>query len=514
MPRKKKKKKDDIPSPYSDRYAGMDTGQLSRTFELEQRDRQMKEQFGNAQIGRVGSGRHPRSSDGTLGSMGMQNPNLNAPVTSSKEWFQNVLGLGMEAGLLIGGLPGLAGRAGVATASRLPGVIRGAGARPLPKPTGGLESARARVVDRTLDLRYKNMNIPPEYIEDLKAYVARPDVVKIHKGRTYDAKGTNPIFMERYVAGDESLPGIAKKGTVDHTGRPLTDAGKSPKGPPQGHAARQMPKEPPPIPREPSAHDVMLDRDLRKKFPDMPEEAFGLVRAVRDSMKAKEFDTTKQYFTKAERDFRNRPGSEHHPDVRDRGTANSRKGRPDNRQVAEGNRAYMEKKAADELAGYKHDFRNIDNPSFPGFDRLERAQEAIRRHPASPGQTAVHGDAEAIAMTKIWRREANRIPDSPPMVRGPSNVPRRGIPGGEKLGRHITRIGDDATTRRGFEEGGLSSSGWTPPFVIVGGGLYEGFREKRDRKAKGLNDLRNQGIGIGRYASSAASSLPPYGGRR
>ena len=65
MPPKKKKKKDDIPSLYSDPYAGMDTGQLSRTFELEQREREMKERFGNAQIGRVGSGRHPHSSRAT-----------------------------------------------------------------------------------------------------------------------------------------------------------------------------------------------------------------------------------------------------------------------------------------------------------------------------------------------------------------------------------------------------------------------------------------------------------------
>ncbi len=486
MPRKKKKKKDDIPSPYSDPYAGMDTEQLGRKLELEQREREMRESFGNAQIGRVGSGRNALTSDGTLGSMGMQNPNLNAPVTSSKEWFQNVLGLGLEAFLLIGGLPGLAGRAGVATASRLPGLVRGAGARPLP------------VRPETSIRRISSAEYINKYPKSVPSRAGEPGLTELQK----HVQSVNN----------------AKK---------AAEAGKSPKGSPQGHAARRRPEEPPKfsnttdgIPREPSAESVMLDRDLSRRFPFLNKDSIGMVRNFREGIKGKEIDMNKQVFSQTERNFRNRPGSEHHPDVRDRGTANSRKGRPDNRQVAEPspergegwnqfrptNRAYMEKKAADELAGYDRHYANRNDPTFPGHARLDRAEEAIRKHPASPGQTAVHGDAETIATNKVMRRESNRIPDRPPMVRGPSNVPRRGIPGGEKLGRHITRIGDDATTRRGFEEGGLSS--------IVGGGLYEGFREKRDRKAKGLNDLRNQGIGIGRYASSAASSLPPYGGRR
>jgi len=478
MPPKKKKKKDDIPSLYSDPYAGMDTGQLSRTFELEQREREMKERFGNAQIGRVGSGRHLYSSDGTLGSMGMQNPNLNAPKVDHKKQFQNVLGLVMEAGLLIGGLPGLAGRAGIATASRLPGLVRGAGARSLPvRP----EPSIRRISSAEYINRYPK-SVPSRAVE--------PGLTELQK------------HMQRV--------NNAKK---------AAEAGKSPKGSPQGHAARRRPKKEPlkfsnttdGIPREPSAESVMLDRDLRKKIPDLPEDFIVMVRNFRESIKGKEIDMNKQVFSKAERDFRNRPGSEHHPDVRTRGTENSRKGRPDNRQVlddVEGgfdqfkptNREYIKKQADDSEAGFERHLSG--RASRQSVARFKRMEEAIRKHPANP----YHGDAEAIAADKIMRRESNRFPDRPPMVRGPSNVPRRGIPGGEKLGKQITRIGDDYATRRGFEEGGLSS--------IVGGGLYEGFREKRDRKAKGLNDLRNQGIGRGRYASSAASSLPPYGGRR
>jgi len=80
------------PSPYSDPYKDMTTEQLSRHFEAKDRERRMKERFGNAQIGRVGSGRHLHTSDGTLGSMGMQNPNLNAPKDDPKGQFQAGVG--------------------------------------------------------------------------------------------------------------------------------------------------------------------------------------------------------------------------------------------------------------------------------------------------------------------------------------------------------------------------------------------------------------------------------------
>ena len=81
------------------------------------------------------------------------------------------------------------------------------------KVHAGSASARSRVIDRTLDLRYKNMNIPTEYIKRLKAYVTRPDVVRIHRGRTYDAKGTNPTFTERYTTSGTSKGGPKKSET-------------------------------------------------------------------------------------------------------------------------------------------------------------------------------------------------------------------------------------------------------------------------------------------------------------
>ena len=99
--------------------------------------------------------------------------------------------------------------------------------------------------------------------------------------------------------------------------------------------------------------------------------------------------------------------------------------------------------------------------------------------------------AQNYAISKSVSRHIERIPNTPPMVRTPygsNRVGGRGIP--RDLSSSITKIGKDNTA----------------PGLMLAIGI--------SGAAEALKESRKRGISFGRYASSAASSLPPYGGRR
>jgi len=98
--------------------------------------------------------------------------------------------------------------------------------------------------------------------------------------------------------------------------------------------------------------------------------------------------------------------------------------------------------------------------------------------------------AQNYAISKAVSRHMERIPNTPPMVRTPygsNRVGGRGIP--RDLGPAIKKIGENS-----------------PPGLMLAIGI--------SGAAEALKESRKRGISFGRYASSAASSLPPYGGRR
>ena len=99
--------------------------------------------------------------------------------------------------------------------------------------------------------------------------------------------------------------------------------------------------------------------------------------------------------------------------------------------------------------------------------------------------------AQNYAISKGVSRHINKIPNTPPKVRTPygsNRVGGRGIP--RDLSSAITKIGKDNT----------------PPGLMLAIGI--------SGAAEALKESRRRGISFGRYASSAASSPPPYGGRR
>jgi hypothetical protein len=126
----------------------------------------------------------------------------------------------------------------------------------------------------------------------------------------------------------------------------------------------------------------------------------------------------------------------------------------------------------------------------------DRTQSKARKFPHNQRKMFTGGGGESIgraenlSISKAVSRHIDRIPNTVPLVRTPYGSDRvggRGIP--RDLGPSIDK------SMGGYWLG------------LVGAVGVAGV-------AEAINNSRKRGIGRGRYASSAASSLPPYGGRR